>query len=123
MVLIAEAMQIRLYQFRRQFSVGSGNRPNLATCHLDGRAALIDINVGGFRTKDGMVRTGHQLQSHRIAARTVEYEQRQAVRRKGFPDFRYGFFRPFIIAISQCMVYVCPVQRFHNQRMHTGIIV
>ena len=52
MVLVAEAVQIRLHQFGSQLTVGGGNRPDLITCHFHGRAALVYINMGSFRTED-----------------------------------------------------------------------
>ena len=52
MMLVAEAVQIRLHQFGSQLTVGGGNRPDLTTCHFHGRAALVYINMGSFRTED-----------------------------------------------------------------------
>ena len=52
MMLVAETVQIRLHQFGSQLTVGCGNRPNLTTCHFHGRAALVYINMGSFRTED-----------------------------------------------------------------------
>ena len=100
MVLVAETVQVRLHQFRGKFTVRSSNRANLTTCHFHRRATLIDIDMSSFRTKDRMIRAGHQLQCYHIAACSVEYKQRDTVRGEGFFNLLYGFFRPFVIAIS-----------------------
>ena len=59
MMLVTETMQVRSHQLGSQFTIGSSNRTNLTTCHLHGRAAFVNINMGCFGTENRMIRTRH----------------------------------------------------------------
>ena len=110
-------------QFRRQFAVRRRDRQQFAAEEPLRCAALVDVDVGGVGTDDGLMRSQERLEPHHIRSGAVEGEVDLGPLAEMGGEQPVGLDGPRIVAIGGDVAGVGPRDGIEHLGMGTGPVV